>query len=143
LAQIEQIIRSRRELYAHFSQDVYFRPHKLADNSLDEAFLKKVVDYILLNINEDTLCVESMADALNLSRSNMFRKIKALTGKSVIEFIKMIRLKEAIKLMESKKHSIAEIAYSTGFKSPAYFTKSFKEQYGKPPSAFLKTEAGV
>ena len=98
--------------------------------------LPPVFDYIILNIADNTLNVEGLSDALNLSRSNVYRKIKALTGKTIIEFIRMIRLKQAIKLMETKKYSLAEIAYLTGFTSPSYFTKSFKDQYGKPPSEY-------
>ncbi|WP_313976587.1 two-component regulator propeller domain-containing protein [Xanthocytophaga flavus] len=138
LVQIHQLIHSRRELYAHFSQDVYLRPNRLADNELDEQFLQKVIGYILQNLTDSNLSVEGLAESVNLSRSNMYRKLKALTGTSVIEFIRIIRLKEALKLMETKKHSLAEIAYLTGFTSPAYFTKSFKEHYGKPPSEYLK-----
>jgi ligand-binding sensor domain-containing protein/signal transduction histidine kinase/DNA-binding response OmpR family regulator len=137
--QIHHLIRSRRELCAHFSQDVYLRPDKRADNELDQQFLQKVTDYIVRHLSDSSLSVEALAEAVNLSRSNMYRKIKALTGTSIIDFIRMIRLKQALKLMEAKKHSLAEIAYLTGFNSPAYFTKSFREHYGKPPSEFLKS----
>jgi signal transduction histidine kinase/ligand-binding sensor domain-containing protein/DNA-binding response OmpR family regulator len=136
-ARVDQLISSRRKLYAHFSQDVYIMPNKMADNELDQGFLQKVIDYIIVNIADNTLDVEELAGALNLSRSNVYRKIKALTGKTIIEFIRIVRLKQAIKLMDSKKHSLAEIAYLTGFTSPSYFTKSFKDQYGKPPSEYL------
>jgi len=138
LAQINQLIQSRRELYAHFSQDVYIMPNKMADNELDQKFIQKAIDYIILNIVDTTLNVEGLAVAMNLSRSNVYRKIKALTGKTIVEFIKIVRLKQAIKLMETRKYSLAEIAYQTGFTSPSYFTKSFKDQYGKPPSEYLK-----
>lgn len=86
---------------------------------------------------DNNLSVEALAEHLNLSRSNVYRKIKALTGKTIIEFIRMVRLKQAIKLMETKKYTLAEIAYQTGFTSPSYFTKSFKDEYGKPPSGYL------
>lgn len=138
LAQINQLIRSRRELYAHFSQDVYLLPNKIAENEMDQEFLQKIIDYIILNIANNNLNVEELATYLCLSRSNVYRKIKALTGKTIIEFIRIIRLKESIKLMQSKKYTLAEIAYQTGFTSPAYFTKSFKDQFGKPPSEYLK-----
>jgi len=112
-------------------------PNKLTDNEMDQKFLEKAIDHIVQNIADNTLNVESMAIALNLSRSNVYRKIKALTGQTIIEFIRIVRLKQAIKLMETKKYSLAEIAYLTGFTSPSYFTKSFKDQYGKPPSEYL------
>ena len=136
-AQINQLIRSRRELYAYFSKEVYMMPNKLAENELDQVFLKKAIDYIVSNITDNSLSVEGLADYLKLSRSNVYRKIKALTGQSIIDFIRLIRLKQAIKLMETNRYTLAEIAYQTGFTSPSYFTKCFKKQYGKPPSEFL------
>jgi ligand-binding sensor domain-containing protein/signal transduction histidine kinase/DNA-binding response OmpR family regulator len=137
VAKINQLIQSRRKLYAHFSQDVYLMPNKMADNELDQRFLQKTIDYIVTNITDNTLNVEGLAVEMNLSRSNVYRKIKALTGMTIIEFIRIVRLKHAIKLMEAKKYTLAEIAYQTGFTSPSYFTKSFKDQYGKPPSEYL------
>lgn len=134
---INQLIESRRKLFAHFSQEVYFMPNKLTDNAMDQKFLQKTVDYIIQNIADNSLSVEDLADHLGLSRSNVYRKIKALTGKTIIEFVRIIRLKQAIKLMETRQYSLAEIAYLTGFSSPSYFTKSFREQYGKPPSEYL------
>ncbi len=138
--QIDQLIQVRRELCAHFSQEVYLRPDKLAEatHEMDQQFLQRITDYILKNLADNNLTVEALADTVNLSRSNMYRKIKALTGQSAIEFIRIIRLKQALKLMETQKHSLAEVAYLTGFTSPAYFTKTFKDHYGKPPSEYLK-----
>ncbi len=136
VAKINQLIQSRRKLYAHFSQDVYIIPNKMADNELDQKFLHKAIDYIVMNIGDNTLNVEGLSVEMNLSRSNVYRKIKALTGKTIIEFIRIVRLKHAVKLMETKKYSLAEVAYLTGFTSPSYFTKSFRDQYGKPPSEY-------
>jgi signal transduction histidine kinase/ligand-binding sensor domain-containing protein/DNA-binding response OmpR family regulator len=136
---IMQLIESRRKLYAHFSQDVYIMPGKLTSNKMDQEFLQKTIDYIMHNIAENKLSVEGLAVTLSLSRSNVYRKIKALTGQTIVEFIRTIRLKHALKLMETKKYTIAEIAYQTGFSSPSYFTRSFKENYGKTPSEYLES----
>lgn len=137
LTQIENIIHSRRELYAQFSQNAYIRPNKLAGNDVDREFLQKTIDFVLHNITDTKLSVASIAELHNMSHSVIYKKIKALTGNTIIEFIKIVRLKEALKLMESKKYSLAEISYMTGFTSPSYFTKNFREQYGKPPSEYL------
>lgn len=136
-AQINQLIRSRRDLYAYFSKEVYFMPNKLTERELDQEFLNETIDYIVKNITDNSLNVEGLAEHLKLSRSNVYRKIKALTGQSIIEFITMIRLKQAVKMMETGRQTLAEIAYLTGFTSPSYFTKCFKKQYGKPPSEYL------
>lgn len=139
-AQINNLIQSRKQLYAHFSQDVYLMPNQISGNKIDQQFIHKVIGYIEDHITESNLSVEDLASTLNLSRSNVYRKLKALTGKTIVEFIRMIRLKQAVKLMETQQYSLAEIAYQTGFTSPSYFTKMFKEQYGKPPSEYSKVK---
>ena len=135
--QVANLIQSRKELYAQFSHDVYIMPNKLARNEIDHMFLQKTIDYIIQNLTDTRLNTEDLANHHNMSHSNFYRKIKALTGYTIIEFIKIVRLKQALTLMESKKHNLAEISYMTGFTSPSYFTKNFREYYGKPPSEYL------
>nr|WP_202016076.1 hybrid sensor histidine kinase/response regulator transcription factor [Chryseolinea lacunae] len=137
LTHVRSLIESRQKLYAHFSQDVYLLPAKMATNDLDQAFLQRAVDYIIEHIQDGQLGVDSIATLFNLSRVQVYRKIKALTGKTAVEFIRMVRLKQALKLMETKQYTLSEIAYQTGFNSASYFTRSFKEEYGKAPSEFL------
>jgi DNA-binding response OmpR family regulator/two-component sensor histidine kinase len=138
IAHVRQIIASRRKLYARFSQDVYLMPGKATCNALDQAFLQKAIDYIISNLQDPQLSVDSIAALFNLSRMQVYRKIKALTGKSVVEFIRMVRMKEAIKLMDSHKLTLSEIAFEVGFNSASYFTRCFKDEYGKTPSEYLE-----
>ena len=138
VANIRQIIASRQKLYTRFSQDVYLMPGKVATNELDQAFLQKAIDYIINNLTDSQLSVDSIAAIFNVSRMQVYRKIKALTGKSVVEFIRNIRMKQAVKLMDTHKYTLAEIAYQTGFNSSSYFTRCFKEEYGKTPSEYLQ-----
>ena len=90
------------------------------------------------NIQDPQLKVESIADVFNLSRMQVYRKIKALTGKSVVEFVRMVRVKQALKLMNTHQYTLSQIAYETGFNSSSYFTKVFKDEYGKTPSEYLE-----
>ncbi len=138
VAQIHQLIDSRRQLCARFSQDVYLTPGKAATNALDQEFLQKAIDYVVANLQDTQLGVDSLAGIFNISRMQVYRKIKALTGKSVVEFIRMVRMKEAIKLMDTHRYTLAEIAFEVGFNSASYFTKRFKEEYGKTPSEYLE-----
>lgn len=138
VAHAHQIIASRRKLYARFSQDVYLMPGKAATNDLDQEFLQKAIDYVVANLQDPQLSVDSIAALFNLSRMQTYRKIKALTGKSVVEFIKMVRMKQAIKFMDTNKLTLAEIAFEVGFNSASYFTRCFKEEYGKTPSEYLE-----
>jgi ligand-binding sensor domain-containing protein/signal transduction histidine kinase/DNA-binding response OmpR family regulator len=135
--QIQQLIQSRRKLYTMFSQNLYMMPSRLAENELDHAFIQKAVDYIVQHMTDSQLNIESLADVFKMSSSQVYRKIKALTGKTAVEFVRTVRLKQALKLMDTKQYTLSQIAYLTGFRSPSYFTKSFKEQYGKAPSEYV------
>ena len=137
-AHVNQIIESRQRLYSRFSQDVYLLPGKVTGNEIDKAFLQKAIDFIIANIQDPQLGVDSIAELFNLSRMQVYRKIKALTGKSVVEFIRMVRIKQALKLMEAHKYTLSEIAYETGFNSSSYFSRVFKEEYGKTPTEYLE-----
>ncbi|MCC5937100.1 MAG: response regulator [Lunatimonas sp.] len=137
-ASVVKLIDSRIELFAKFSQEVYLTPSKLAGSKLEEEFLQQVVGYIESNIQDSQLGVDAIADNLNLSRTQVYRKIKALTGKSVVEFIRTVRLKKAIKYMDTKKYSLGEISFLVGFSSPSYFTRSFRETFGKAPSEYIR-----
>ncbi len=134
---IKNLIETRKKLFKRFSQDVYILPKEITGNKRDEDFLEKTIKFIDSNILNENLSLEEISSHLNLSPSQTYRKIKALTGQTVVEFINTIRLKNAIKLFESNKYNISEVAYNVGFNSPAYFTKCFKNQFGKSPSAFI------
>jgi DNA-binding response OmpR family regulator len=135
-AHVAQIVSSRRKLYAKYSQDIYLMPEKLTVNVIDKEFLQKAVDYVDRNLLNTQLSVETIADLYSISRSQVYRKIKALTGQTVVEFIRTIRLKQSLKLMEERRYTLSEIAFRTGFNSLSYFTRSFKDQYGKTPSEY-------
>lgn len=137
--QIAGLIQSRHELYSRFSHDVYIMSRKQAGNDVDQKFLQSTINYVLSNLTDTKLNIESLSSHHNMSHRNFYRKIKALTGNTVVEFVKIVRLKEAIKLMETKQYSLSEISYMTGFTSPSYFTKNFREFYGNPPSDYLNT----
>jgi signal transduction histidine kinase/ligand-binding sensor domain-containing protein/DNA-binding response OmpR family regulator len=138
MAHVHQIISSRQKLYSKFSQDVYLMPGKATSNALDQEFLQKAIDYVIANLQDSQLSVDSIASIFNLGRMQVYRKIKALTGKSVVEFIRMVRMKQAIKLMDSHKLTLSEIAFEVGFNSASYFTRTFKDEYGKTPSEYLE-----
>ncbi|MEN9445064.1 MAG: hypothetical protein RIS47_1955, partial [Bacteroidota bacterium] len=134
------LIETRQKLYKRFSQDVYISPQEITENHLDQDFLEKAINYIETNISSVELSVENLAAHLNMSSTHVWRKIKSLSGQSTTQFIRTIRLKNAIKLMESNKFQLSEIGYMVGFSSPSYFTKCFREQYGKSPSSYLAKE---
>lgn len=133
----KNLIETRQKLYRRFSQEVYISPKEICNNPLDQHFIETIIKYIEENITSTELSVENLASHLIMSPTHTWRKIKSLTGQSTNEFIRTIRLKKAIKLMEESNLNVSEIGYRVGFSSPSYFTKCFREQYGKSPSAFL------
>jgi len=137
---IEKTIETRRKLYQRFSQDVYIIPKESAENELDKKFLENIIEYIDKNVSNENISVENLATHLLMSRTNVYRKIKAITGQTATDFIKLIRLKMAVKLLENGQYNISEIAFKTGFTSPGYFAKCFKDQYDKSPSEFIITK---
>jgi len=134
---IRKLIETRKKLFQRFSQDIYIIPKEMSGNPLDQGFLEKSIAYIHQNITNSDLSVENLAFYLLMSRSQTYRKIKALTGQSVTEFIRTIRLKMAITLFEEGELNISEIAFKVGFTSPAYFTKCFRIQFGKSPTEYF------
>ncbi len=131
---VKNTLEKRSNMYRSFSQKNVIIPSEFSTNKIDEEFLKKVIQYIETNIENTELTVDLLAQNMNLSRSQVYRKIKALTDLTANEFIRQIRLKKALQLLSEGSLNISEIAYSVGFSSQSYFTRSFKEYYGKSPS---------
>jgi signal transduction histidine kinase/ligand-binding sensor domain-containing protein/DNA-binding response OmpR family regulator len=131
---VKNILEKRSNMFRAFSQNNIIIPSEFSTNKMDEEFLQKVIHYIEANIENTDLSVDMLAQNMNLSRSQVYRKIKALTDFTANEFIRQIRLKKSLKLLSEGNMNISEIAYSVGFSSQSYFTRSFKEYYGKSPS---------
>ena len=106
--------------------------------SRDEQLLKQLRGIILANIRNDQFGVEPLATEVGMSRSHLHRKVKGLTGKSISNFIRDVRLEEAMGLLEKDTGSISEIAFQTGFQSASYFHKCFQKVYGYPPGDVRK-----
>lgn len=101
----------------------------------ENQFIINVRNYILENIEDEKLTVESLAQAFTMSRMQFYRKIKALTNQSASEFIRSVRLNKAAELIKTKELTLSEIAYATGFSSPSAFSKAFKKKFGQSPSS--------
>ncbi|GAA3619251.1 hybrid sensor histidine kinase/response regulator transcription factor [Flavivirga jejuensis] len=138
IAQINNLLDSRKTLRESFSGIQEGFEDSLEIHDLDKKLLIKAVYIIDKNLSNSEFTVEDLAANLNLSRTHLHRKLKSITNQSATEFIRSIRLKHAIKLMKEGKYIVKEIGYAVGFSSHNYFTKTFKKQYGKSPSEFIK-----
>ncbi|MDJ1485567.1 two-component regulator propeller domain-containing protein [Cytophagaceae bacterium YF14B1] len=106
-------------------------------DSLDEKFLRRVIDIVEQQIGNPDFSVEQLSIEMNMNRVTFYRKILPLTGKTPIEFIRLIRLKRAAQLLEKSGLTIAEVAYQVGFNDARTFTRSFKEEFKVLPSQYL------
>ncbi len=111
-------------------------PDNIKITPLDEKLIEKAMKYVSQNISKPELSVEELSEALGMSRVSLYKKIKQITGKSPIEFIRIIRLKRAAQLLRESQLNISEIAYQTGFNNPKMFSRYFKEEFGILPSVY-------
>jgi signal transduction histidine kinase/ligand-binding sensor domain-containing protein/DNA-binding response OmpR family regulator len=135
---MRNIIESRRKIKNTFSSPEPIAPEKLASNKLDEEFITKAYQVLEKNYNEPNFSVEQFAREMFVSRSLLYKKIKALTNLNITDFINSYKLKKSVELIKSTELSISEIAFKTGFNDPKYFSRIFKKFYGSSPSEFLK-----
>ena len=133
---VNNLLQSRKQLRERYSKDITLQPRNIAITSADEIFLDKVLQFIDDNIMEPTLNVEQLGKEVNMSRMTLYRKIKALTNQSVIEFIRSTRLKKAAQLLLRNEHTVNEVAYMVGFSDVDYFRKWFKTEFGVTPKEY-------
>ena len=134
---IENILNTRKRLIERFKTDDYMPLEDMAHSESDKVFIEKLTAIIRKNISNPDLDVTLLKQEMGVSRSLLHLKLKGLVDCSSTEFIRAIRLKEAVKLISSGKCNISEAAYETGFSSPTYFTRRFREFYGKSPREYF------
>jgi len=131
---LSQLIISRQLIFNKYFSLITDIPQNVKTSSLDKEFIEKVLNYINANIGNPELNVELLSSELNLSRSQFYRKIKALTNQTANEFLRNIRLQKAKQIIEKGNNNISEVCYEVGFSSPSYFTKCFKSYFGVLPT---------
>lgn len=135
LARIENLLR-QRQLLKNLYQGTKEAEKEISEAHLedrDKQFLKQLQAIIQKNISDSEFGVEDMGQQIGLSRVQLYRKVKAMTGSSVVDLLRKARLAKARRLLETRSMSVSEVAYEVGFSAPSYFTKCFKEEYGMLP----------
>jgi YesN/AraC family two-component response regulator len=135
---IRNLIEQRRKLMGKFARNADFLIGNIASTSVDEKFIKRILDIIFKHISEADFHMEDLAEESGISRSQLHRKISGVFGQSPGEFLRTIRLKHGAELLKEKTANISEIAYQVGFDNPANFSTSFRRQFGIPPSEYRK-----
>ena len=135
LARIENLLR-QRQLLKNLYQGAQEAEKEISESHLedrDKQFLKQLQAIIQKNLSDSEFGVEDMGQQIGLSRVQLYRKVKAMTGSSVVDLLRKARLAKARRLLETRSMSVSEVAYEVGFSAPSYFTKCFKEEYGMLP----------
>jgi len=135
---LENILRQYRELssqQAATNGEKYSLAEPVIPNP-DEAMMNQLMDYIEQHLDDENLKIEQMAQAVGLSRTVLYGKIKQLMGVSPSDFLRQVRMQRAEQLVAKSRMSISEVAYAVGFSDPKYFTKCFKKQTGLTPSEY-------
>ncbi|WP_372772681.1 two-component regulator propeller domain-containing protein [Mangrovibacterium sp.] len=136
-AKVENTISIRDSLKEKYTSTMVLEPTNVVIASPDEKFLKRVVDVVEANISDSEMDIENFAQKVGVSRMQLYRKLHALTDMTVKEFIRHIRLKRAIQLLDQQTLNISEIAYEVGFKDLSHFRKCFKREYGMSATDYL------
>lgn len=135
LARIDNLLR-QRSMLKHLFQGNRSAEKEIEESQLDsrdKQFLKQLHDIIQANLSNCDFSVEDIGQEIGLSRVQLYRKVKAMTGASVVELLRKARLAKAKRLLESRSKSVSEVAYEVGFSTPSYFSKCFKEEFGMLP----------
>lgn len=111
-------------------------PSEITITSLDEKLVGRAIAYVEENISRSELSVEELSRELGMSRVHLYKKLLQITGKTPIEFIRVIRLKRAAQLLRESQLHVSEIAFEVGFNNPKYFSRYFKEEFGELPSVY-------
>ncbi|MBN2348000.1 MAG: tetratricopeptide repeat protein [Bacteroidales bacterium] len=138
LTRISNLIENRHHMREKFSKEFVFKPGDVEVSSVDDLFLEKLKSNVETNLENEQLGVDDLAGLLNMSRSQLHRKVKALTNLAPNEFIRNYRLVRSMELIKKNAGTTAEIAFNVGFSSPSYFTRCFREHFGFPPTELSK-----
>jgi signal transduction histidine kinase/DNA-binding response OmpR family regulator len=134
---LKNLVQSRIRLRERYQKQLVLKPSELAVNSVDEMFLERLMQVMEVNYDNEEFTVEQLSQEIGISRSQLHRKLEALTNESSSQFIRKFRLQRAMELLKKNHASISEIAYMVGFGSPSYFNRCFLKQYGVTPSSVL------
>ena len=136
LESLRTLLRHRDQLREHFRRELSVTTATVAPQRVDQKFLADLTAIIEANLSRPDLSVDDIARSLGVSQTQLYRKMKALLGTGVSDYLQNIRLTKARQLLLQENSPIADVAYQTGFSSPAYFSTAFKSKYQVSPSEF-------
>jgi AraC-like DNA-binding protein len=135
-ATLRNLVNSRKILLNKFYGKEQFIPSEVVSNKMDEKFLNKLIGLIEESAEEENIDITHLCREIAMSRSALYRKLKALTGNSIQDFIRMVKFRKASRMLLETNLTIAEIAYQSGFPNTKHFSTSFRKQFGKTPTEY-------
>ncbi len=139
-AQVNALLKNREVLKGRFNMDLVIKVEEVTNSKMDEKFLQKAISTVELNLQNTQFNVDSLIAELGISRTLAYKKIKAISGKSINEFILSIRLQKACMILKQTSKTISEIATETGFSDHSYFSAVFKKNFKVSPSDYRHVE---
>ncbi len=139
MIRIKKLLELRKKLQEYYGDGKIDTQNSQVSQPVEHAFVAKIQSYIELHFQDSELSVTTISEALNLSHSQLYRKLKAITGKTLTQFIRSVRLQKAVHLIQTTDLTISEIAYEVGYNDPNYFTRTFKKEFKKVPGDLRNT----
>ncbi|WP_207535250.1 hybrid sensor histidine kinase/response regulator transcription factor [Desertivirga arenae] len=134
---LKNLFSQRQKLKEHYTQDRHAEVKELVHTAKDKEFLDKLLQIIESQLINPELDIEFLCKEIGMSRTKLYQKIKSITGQSIGEFVRTIRLRKAIEIMTHEDVPLSDVIYRVGIQTQSYFTKAFKKEFGKTPSQFL------
>jgi AraC-like DNA-binding protein len=135
------LLNLQEQLRKKFQGQIEITPADVTVTPVDEDFMKRAFDTVEKNMDNPDFGVEDLSRELFMSRVALYKKLLSITGKTPIEFIRIMRLKRAAQLLQKSQQTVSEIAYEVGYNNPKIFTKYFKEEFGVTPSQYQAQKA--
>ena len=140
LTRVQNLIQSRQQLQAKFASNFELSPTGVVMNSLDETLLAQIKIVLEKHLDNEDFSVEDLAHQLHMSRMQLYRKTKALMGKTPSQIIREFRLQRAADLLKTKHYNVADVTYMVGYNDLKAFRQQFKKFFGMTPSVFVGQE---
>src|SRR5690606_26920119 len=138
---VHNLLKERERLQSIYRKKISIHTSELEIECLDDQLIKNAVQVVEKKLDEPEFSVEQMSRELGMSRVHLYKKLRSLTGKSPVEFIRLIRLQRAEQLLGTSQLTVSEIAYKVGYNNAKYFSRHFKMEYGVLPSAYASKKS--
>ncbi|MCQ2226279.1 MAG: response regulator [Bacteroidales bacterium] len=140
---IEKLTNQTKKRQETFKSQIEPEPSQITITPIDEKLIQRAIKYVEDNIENPNLSVEELSRSLGMSRVHFYKKTMSITGRSPIEFIRVIRIKRAAQMLRDKQLNVADVAYAVGFNNPKYFSRYFRDEFGVLPSVYQNNSDGI